>query len=99
MLERAKARWQAVSEGDVEKAYGFLSAGSKAGASQQVYGLRVAKLKDLKNVEVKSAACDAETCKVKVQVVVDHQWMKGLVSDGEESWMLEKGQYWYVWRP
>lgn len=99
VLERAKARWQAVSEGNVEKAYSFLSSGSKAGASQQAYGLRVAKLKDLQNVEVQGAVCGTETCKVKIQVVTDHKWMKGLVSGGEESWVLENGQYWYVWRP
>lgn len=97
--ERAKARWQAISEGNVEKSYGFLSEGSKAAGSQQAFSLRVAKLKDLKNVEVVSAVCDEETCKVKVRVVTDFQRVKGLVSEGEESWILENGQYWYVWRP
>ena len=98
-IERAKARWQAISEGNVEKAYSFLSEGSKAAGSQYAFGLRVAKLKDLKNVEVVSAACDEEICKVKVRVVTDYQRVKGLVSEGEESWILENGQYWYVWRP
>jgi hypothetical protein len=46
-----------------------------------------------------SAVCEAEICKVKLTVTLDHRLMKGIPLDVEESWVLENGQYWYVWRP
>jgi len=48
---------------------------------------------------VLSAACEAETCKVRVDVVLDHRRMKGIPFELTEAWVLEKGQYWYIWRP
>ena len=97
VIERAKARWQVVRDGNVEAAYGFLSAGSKAAAPIAVYGGR-ARFKDIRSADVQSAECDAETCQVKVKVVLDHKLMPGLPFDIVESWVLENGQYWYVWR-
>ena len=97
-MERAKARWQAVMDGNVERAYEFLSAGSKASASLAIYGGR-ARLKGFRSVVVPSAACETETCKVRVNVVLDHRLMKGIPFDMDENWVLENGQYWYVWRP
>jgi len=98
VIERAKARWKAVMDNNVPSAYGFLSSGSKAAGSQDVYGGR-ARLKGFKSVDVISAACEAETCKVRVDVVLEHRLMKSIPMEIEESWVLEKGQYWYVWRP
>ena len=40
VTERAKARWQAIIDGDVAKAYGFLSPGSKAVTSLESYQAR-----------------------------------------------------------
>jgi hypothetical protein len=60
--ERAAARWQAVIDGDADKAYGFLSSGSKAAASLTLYKGR-ARLQGFRSVDVQSAACEAETCK------------------------------------
>jgi hypothetical protein len=48
---------------------------------------------------VKSAVCGGETCKVRVDVVLEHRLMKSIPFETEESWLLENGQYWYVWRP
>lgn len=98
VLERANARWKAVQDRNVELSYAFLSSGSKAAYSLAVYGGR-ARLSGFRSVDVKSAACDAETCKVSVHVVLDHKLMKGIPFDYDENWVLENGQYWYVWRP
>jgi hypothetical protein len=95
--ERATARWQAVINHDAEKAYAFLSAGSKASAPLAVYKGR-ARLQGFRSVDVESAACEAETCKVKLTVVLEHKMMKGVPIELEETWTLENGQYWYVWR-
>jgi hypothetical protein len=95
--ERAAARWHAVINRDAEKAYGFLSSGSKALGSLDLYKGR-ARLEGFKSVDVQSAACEAELCKVKLTVVLEHKRMKVIPFELEETWTLENGQYWYVWR-
>ena len=97
-VERSGARWRAVAEGNVEKSYEFLSSGSKAASSIAIYGGR-ARLTGFRSADVLSAVCEAETCKVRVNVILDHRLMKGIPFELEENWVLEKGQYWYVWRP
>lgn len=97
VVERANARWKAVIESNGDKAYEFLSPGSKAVTSLTQYKSR-ARLTGFRAADVKSAACEAETCKVRVEAVLDHRLMKGIPMDFEETWVLENGQYWYVWR-
>ncbi len=98
VIERAKARWQTVMASNVAGAYDFLSPGSKAAAPLAVYGGRV-RFKDFRSADVVSAECEAETCKVRVNVILDHRLMKGIPFELEENWVLDTGQYWYVWRP
>ena len=96
--ERALARWQAVIRGDAEKAYEFLSAGSKAVTPYVEYRGR-ARLTGFQNADLTSAVCEADSCKVRLTVILDHKLMKTIPIELEETWELEKGQYWYVWRP
>jgi len=96
--ERALARWQALIDSDAEKAYEFLSAGSKAVASFGEYKGR-ARLQGFKSADFTSASCEADSCKVRLTVVLEHKLMKKIPIELEETWELEKGQYWYVWRP
>ncbi len=97
VTERANARWQAVIESDAEKAYGFLSPGSKALTSFDAYKAK-ARLVGIRAAELESVTCEAEMCKMKFKVTFDHRLMKGLVLPVDETWVLENGQYWYVWR-
>ena len=97
VTERAKARWQAIIDGEVEKAYGFLSPGSKAVTSYEKYRAR-ARLTGFRAADVESVACETEVCKVQLRVTLDHSVMKGLVVPLQETWVLENGQYWYVWQ-
>jgi len=94
---RVKARWQAVIEGNVEGAYGFLSPGSKAVTSVERYRAR-ARLTGFRAADIVSVACETEVCKVSLRVTLDHRLMSGLSVPVEETWVLENGQYWYVWR-
>ena len=96
--ERARARWQALINSDAERAYEFLSSWSKAVGSLALYKVR-ARLTGFRAVDVHSAACEAETCKVSLTIIFDHRLMKGIPMDLDENWVLENGQYWYVWRP
>lgn len=97
VTERAKARWQAVIDGEITKAYGFLSPGSKAVTSLENYRAK-ARLAGFRAADIESVACETETCKVKIRVTLDHRLMKGLPLSVEETWVLENGHYWYVWQ-
>ena len=94
---RAKARWQAVIDGNAEGAYGFLSPGSKAVTSFERYRAR-ARLAGFRSADIESVECETEVCKVSLRVTLDHRLMSGLSVPVEETWVLENGQYWYVWR-
>lgn len=97
VTERVKARWQAVIDGDAARAYGFLSPGSKAVTSLENYKAR-ARLTGFRSADVESVACETEACKVQIRVTLDHRLMKGIPASVEETWVLENGRYWYVWR-
>ena len=97
VTERAKARWQAVISGDTAKAYGFLSPGSKAVTSLESYQARKS-LSGIRAADIESVACETEVCKVKLRITLDTRLMKGLPVPAEETWVLENGDYWYVWR-
>jgi hypothetical protein len=96
--ERATARWQALINSDPDKAYEFLSPGSKAVASLAEYKGRT-RSTGFKTADVTSAVCEGDACKVRLTVVLEHKLMKSIPIEIEETWTLEKGQYWYVWRP
>jgi hypothetical protein len=95
VTQRANARWQAIIDGDVAKSYGMLSAGSKATTSLEAYQ-RKARLKGFSKAEVQSAECTAEICKVTVKVALDARKVRGFEVPEIETWILEKGEYWYV---
>ena len=80
-----------------EKAYGFLSPGSKTVTSFGNYKAR-ARLTGFRAADIESVDCETEACKVKVRLTLDHRLMKGIVVSVEETWILESGQYWYVWQ-
>jgi hypothetical protein len=95
VAERAKARWAAMIDGNLDLAYTFLSPASKgivslASFKQQARtGYREAKVE---NVE-----CDGAICKVKMFVIYDHRLMKGIGTPLEERWVIDEGQAWLVW--
>jgi hypothetical protein len=93
---RSMERWQAIIAGDVPKAYGYMSTGSKARLSIEDFR-RKARLTGFKQATVESVVCEPELCKVTVRTTLDHRLMKDLALPVTETWVLEKGEYWYVW--
>jgi hypothetical protein len=96
-MQRANARWQAVIAGRPDDAYAFLSSGSKAVTTLDAYK-KQARLTGFRTADVKSAVCEEQVCKVTVDIILDHRVMKGIPYQLSESWVLENGEYWYVWR-
>jgi hypothetical protein len=94
--ERAEARWKAIIGKDFAAAYEYLSPASKATTTQAAYTRIVSRLA-YKDAKVNEVTCDAEACKVKLLITYDAARMKGVHSPLEESWVIDKGQAWYVW--
>jgi hypothetical protein len=81
----------------VEGAYAFLSSGSKAATPFPVYK---AKMKPglWRQAKVDKVSCEAEICKVEMKITYDYRNMKGIETPLPETWIVENGSAWYVYR-
>jgi hypothetical protein len=102
VAERAQARWELLIKGDVEGAYQYLSAGSKAATP---LGLYKAKIKPgmWRGAKVDKVDCEAEICKVEMLITYDFRaarggTVKGIETPVPETWIIEKGTVGYVYR-
>lgn len=97
VAERAQARWQVLIKGDVEGAYHFLSAGSKAVTSLDLYKAKI-RPGMWREAKVEKVECEAEICKVLLRITYDTRPMKGIQTPLDESWIIENGSAWYIYR-
>lgn len=102
--ERSSARWAALIKGDKDAAYAYLSPGTREVISLDAYKQRI-QTGNFRAVQIEGVDCQAETCKVKLTLTYDYTPAKGTArAQGistyvEETWLLDKGQAWFVWRP
>ena len=96
VTERSMARWKAIIGKDFEAAYQFMSPASRATVTPAGFKTIASRL-NYRNAEVKEVTCDAQTCKVRLQITYDAAMMPGVRTLLEESWVIDKGQAWYVW--
>jgi hypothetical protein len=93
---RAEARWQAMAAKDLDKAYEFLSPGSKAAFPLALFKGRI-RLLDWRPAKARSASCDAEKCSVKLEVTFSDRRLRGEVTTVlEETWIKDVGNWWFV---
>jgi hypothetical protein len=97
VAERAQARWQVLMRGDVEGAYQFLSSGSKAATSLEAYKSKI-RPGAWRGAKVNKVECEAEICKVSMQITYDTRRMRGIQTPLDESWIIENGSAWYIYR-
>jgi hypothetical protein len=97
VAQRAEARWQSLIKGDLDAAYAYLSEGSKATTPLAVYKAKI-RPGMWRQAKVEKVECEAEVCKVEMQITFDHKLMKGIQTPLNESWIIEKGSAWYVYR-
>lgn len=97
VAERAEARWQSLIKGDLDAAYAYLSEGSKATTPLDVYKSKI-RPGLWRQAKVEKVECEAEVCRVEMQITFDHKLMKGIQTPLNESWIIEKGSAWYVYR-
>jgi len=97
VTERATERWKALIAGNVPKAYEYLSPAVRDVMTVQQYKekLRTGMFRDAR---IEKVECGADACKVNLMLTYDHPRMKGITTPLEESWILDKGQFWYLYR-
>ena len=96
VTERATARWKAIIDKDFEAAYAYLSPASRSTVTPAGFKTIASRL-NYRAAVVKEVTCEAETCRVRLQITYDARQMSGVHTPLEESWVIEKGQAWYVW--
>jgi hypothetical protein len=95
--QRAQARWDLLLKGDVDGAYQYLSEGSKAVTPLAIYKTKV-KPGIWRAAQVAKVDCEAEVCKVEMTITYDFRDMKGIQTPVPETWIIEKGSAWYIYR-
>ena len=73
------------------------NSGSKAATSLEVYKGKI-KPGLWRQAKVGKIDCEAEICKVMMLVTYDVRRMKGIETPVDETWIIEKGSAWYVYR-
>ena len=96
VTERSAARWKAIIGKDFAAAYEYMSPATRSTVTAAGFKTVASRLA-YRNAEVKEVTCEAETCKVRLVITYDAKTMAGVHSPLEESWIIEKGQAWYVW--
>jgi hypothetical protein len=94
---RANARWQALLRGDLAAAYEYLSPGSKAATSLDLYKGKH-KVGMYRAATIESVVCEVNACTVTLSLTYDYQRTKGIVTPLSERWVISDGQAWYVER-
>lgn len=97
VTERAEARWQALIKGDLETAYTYLSPGSKATTSLALYKSKI-KPGIWRKAKAEKVSCEGEVCSATIQITYDTSRIKGIETQLAESWIIENGTAWYVYR-
>lgn len=98
VAERAQARWNALIDKDFSGAYGYLTPATRQLVTVEEYKANFGGELRYTAARVEKVTCEAEACKVQMMVTYDHRLMKGITTAIEESWILDKGQFWYVYR-
>jgi ABC-type Fe3+-hydroxamate transport system substrate-binding protein len=99
VVAKAQQRWNALLKFDYAEAYKFISPVGRSKMKVQDYLGRV-NMGHMRKAVVQSASCEAEICEVKVALdyVVP---VKGDIPVSQvvsESWILDEGNWWFVYR-
>lgn len=93
--QRAQERWDALVGGDVNKAYGFLSPGTRLANSLSAYSASV-RPGLWKKVVVERVECpEADVCDAHLLVEYAYRGSR-IATPMKESWVRSGGEWWYV---
>ena len=96
VMVRAQERWDALMQGELNKAYAFISPAGRTKLQAQDYRTRV-NTGNFRKAVVQEAICQTDSCDVKVLLdyVVGDLPLKQTLS---EIWILDEGNWWFVYR-
>jgi hypothetical protein len=95
VTERSNARWQAIVKGDYQTAYDMMSDASRKAVTLERFRGRSRSVA-FRDAKVQKVSCEADSCKVDVFVTYDHPKIKGVGFPAIETWVIERGTFWYV---
>lgn len=101
--ERAQARWDALLKGDLQRAYGYISPGGRAVVPYETYRGRIGAAVTWQSAQVTSVTCETlEKCSVRVNLTYLPAMRRSAIGTIErsldETWVLDAGQWWFVYR-
>jgi len=95
--ERSQAYWIALSAGNYDAAYGFLSPGSREAVSLERFkGVMQSTKIIYRDVRLDKVTCEASACKTQITITYDHPMIKGVVTSDEQRWIIDNGQAWLI---
>ncbi len=97
--KRAEERWQALIHRDFDRAYTYFSPASRQVIPIGDFSKRMSQF-PYRAVKVDKVVCEAELCTVSLTLTYDYPQMKmtNVPTPLQESWLIEGGQAWLVFR-
>jgi hypothetical protein len=97
VADLAAARWNALIQGDLAKAYTYLSPATRSIMSLDAYKNKIRPGK-WKKAKVDSVSCEQDVCKVTMVIEYSYRDMNSIETRLDEAWLQEDGKWWYVLR-
>jgi hypothetical protein len=95
VMERSQARWDALVKGDTRAAYGFLSPGSRAVTTPEIYASSI-RAGFWKSAKVNKVVCGSpQSCDAQTEIEYEFQG-KRTKTPLQETWIREGSDWWYV---
>lgn len=95
VMRRSKEFWDARIAGDIDKAYQYLSPGSKTVLSTLGFANKSSHVKFTK-FETSSVTCEEDACYVNGMLTYDHPKMNNIRTPIKDIWVFEQNEAWYV---
>lgn len=90
----AASRWNALVQGDIAKAYEFLSPGTRSVMSLDLYKAKI-KPGMWKKASVDTVACEQDRCEVAMVIEYSYRKITSIETRLSEVWLREGGRWWF----
>jgi hypothetical protein len=97
--KRAEERWQALIHRDFDRAYSYFSPASREVIRLVDFSKQMSQF-PYRAIKVDKVECQGELCTVSLTLTYDFPQMKmtNVPSPLQESWLIEGGEAWFVYR-